>query len=60
MEVEQTEPVQMNIYQSNTYRNDLIWQDFDDAPRVQGSQQVKDQQSYISVLVAYLIIPSSN
>ena len=41
-EVEPIEPVQMNIYQSNTYRKDLIWQHFDDAPRVQVRQQVKD------------------
>ena len=45
-------PVQMNIYQSNTYRKDLSWLHFDDEPWVQGRQQVKDQQSYISVFVA--------
>ena len=42
----------MNIYQSNTYRKDLNWLHFDDEPWVQGRQQVKDQQSYISVFVA--------
>ena len=50
----------MNIYQSNTYRKDLSWLYFDDEPRVQERQQVKDQQSYISVSVAYPAIPSSN
>ena len=32
---EAVEPVQMNIYQSNTYRKDLRWLHFDDEPRVQ-------------------------
>ena len=41
-EVEPVEPVQMNIYQSNTYRRDLSWLNFDDEPRVQEKQQVKD------------------
>ena len=50
----------MNIYQTNTYRKDLGWLHFDDEPRVQETQQVKDQQSYISVSVAYPAIPSSN
>ena len=34
-EVEPAEPVQMNIYQSNTYRIDLSWLHLDDEPRVQ-------------------------
>ena len=54
-EVEPVEPVLKNIYQSNTYRKD-----FDDEPRVQEKQQVKDQQSCISVFVACLTIPGSN
>ena len=45
-------PVQMNIYESNTYRKDLSWLHFDDEPWIQERQQVKDQQSYISVFVA--------
>ena len=60
MEVEPVEPVQMNIYQSNTYRKDLSWLHFDDEPRVQEKQQVKDQQSCIFVFVACLTIPSRN
>ena len=30
MEVEPVQPVQMSIYQSNTYRKDLIWLHFGD------------------------------
>ena len=52
-EVEPVEPVQMNIYQINTYRKDLSRLHFDDEPRVQQRQQVKDQQSCIFVSVAY-------
>ena len=59
-EVEPVEPVQMNIYQSNTYRKDLSRLHFDDEPRVQERQQVKDQQSCIFASVAYPTIPSSN
>ena len=58
--MEPGEPVLMNIYQSNTYRKDLGWPHFDDEPRVQEKQQVKDQQSCIFVFVACLTIPSSN
>ena len=50
----------MKIYQSNTYRKDLSWLHFDDEPRVQEKQQVKDQQSCIFVFVAYLTVPTSN
>ena len=59
-EVEPVEPVQINIYKSNTYRKDLSWLYIDNEPRVQERQQVKDQQSSISVFVAYPRIPSSN
>ena len=38
----------------------LTWLYFDNEPRVQERQQVKDQQSCISVFVAYPTIPSSN
>ena len=58
--MEPFEPVLKNIYQSNTYRKDLSWPHFDDEPRVQEKQQVKDQQSCISVFVACLTNPSSN
>ena len=37
-EVEQDEPVQMKIYQSNSYRKELSWLHFEDEPRVQKSQ----------------------
>ena len=48
------------FYQSNTYRKDLSWLHFDNEPRVQEKQQVKDQQSCIFVFVACQTIPSSN
>ena len=44
----------------NTYRKDLSWLHFDNEPRVRQSLQVKDQQSYIFIFIAYLTIPSSN
>ena len=53
-------PVQMNIYQINTNRKDLSWRPFQNKPRIQERQQVKDQKSCISVFVAYPTIPSSN
>ena len=37
-EVEPTEPVQINIYSSNTYRKDLSWLHFDDERRVEERQ----------------------
>ena len=43
IQVEPVEPVMRNIYQSNTYRKDLSWPHFNDEPRVQEKQQVKDQ-----------------
>ena len=52
--------VQMNIYHSNTYRKDLSWLHFDNEPRVQEMKQLKDQQSCISIFVAYPTISSSN
>ena len=53
-------PVLTNIYQSNTHKKDLSRPHFDDEPRVQEKQQVKDQQSCIFVFVACLAIPISN
>ena len=41
------------VYQSNICRKDLHWLHFDDEPRVQQRQQVKDQQSCKSFFVAY-------
>ena len=57
---EPVEPVQKNIYRSNTYRKDLSWPLLKDEPRVQERQQVKDQKCCISAFVAYLTIPSGN
>ena len=53
------EPDLKNIYQSNIYGKYLSWPHFDDEPRVQEKQQVKDQQSCISVFVACQTIPNS-
>ena len=39
---------------------DLSWPHFNDEPRVQEKQQVKDQQSCISIFVVCLTIPSNN
>ena len=41
--MEPVEPIQTNIYQSNTYREDLNGQHFEDESRVQERQQMKDQ-----------------
>ena len=59
-EAEPVEPVPKTIYKSNAYRKDLSWSHFDDEPRVQEKQQVKDQESCIFAFVACLTIPSSN
>ena len=39
--MEPVQLVQMNIYQTNTYRKDLSWLHFDDELMVQERQQVK-------------------
>ena len=52
--MEPVEPSQMNIYQSNTYRKDLSWLHFNNEPKFQKRQQMKGQQSYISIFIAYL------
>ena len=54
--MEPVEPVLMNVYQRNTCRKDLSELQFDDEPRVQKRQHVKDQLSCISVFVAFLTI----
>ena len=59
-ELEPVQPVQMNTYQSNTYRKVLSWLHFDDEPMVRERRKKKDLQSYISVFVGYPSILSSN
>ena len=54
------DPVQMNIFKSNTFRKYLSWLHFNDEPKIQETKQAKSQQSCISVFVAYPTIPSSN
>ena len=58
--VEPVQPVEMKIYQSNTFRKYFSWLLFDDEPWVQARQQLKNQQSYIPVSNVYLIFPSSS
>ena len=55
--MEPVEPVLKNICQSNTYGKDLSWSHLDDEHRVQERQQLKDQQSCMSVFVAYPKVP---
>ena len=55
-ELEPVQPVQMNIYQGNNYRKDLSRLHFNNDSRVQERLQGKDQQSWISIFVAYLTI----
>ena len=43
----------------NTYRKDLSWLHFHNEPRAQERQQVKDQDTNMSIFVAYLTIPSN-
>ena len=59
-EVEPLEPVQLNIDQSSTYQEMLAGYISTMWPRLHEKQEVKDQQSYISVLVAFLTFPSSS
>ena len=54
-EKEADKPVQMNIYQSNTYTKELSCLHFDDEPRVQERQQAEDQQSYVFVFCSLSI-----
>ena len=50
-EVEPVEPVLKNIYQSNTHRKDLSCPHFDDKPRIQEKQPVKDlKNTYCYIL----------
>ena len=58
-ERESVQAVQMNTCQKNTYREDGSWLNFDDEPRVQKRQQLKDKRSYIPVSVAYILYPSN-
>ena len=55
MDVKPVQPVQMNIYQSNT--NEKTWANFISMMRVWERYQVYDQQPYIHVSVAYQTYP---
>ena len=58
--MEPVQPVLMNIYLSNTDREDLSCLHFNNEPRAEERHKVKDQQSCISIFIAYPTIPSSN
>ena len=49
--MEPVEPVQTKIDESDTCRKELNWLHFDNEPRVQQRQEMKDQQSCISALL---------
>ena len=59
-ELELLKPDQMDMYQSNIYRKDLILLHFNDEPEVQEKQQVTDLQSPVSIFARYVAILSSN
>ena len=52
-EMEPGYPVHMKTYQSYTYRKELSWLSFVNEPSVQEGQQVKSEQSYKHLFVAY-------
>ena len=58
--MEPVQPVQLNAYQSNSYRKDLSWLHFDEEPLIQERQQVKEQQPCLSIFVAYPTISNSD
>ena len=57
--MELVERGKMNIYQSNTYRNNLSWLHLDNEPRVQEKEEWKDQQLCIFNFAPYLTNLSS-
>ena len=52
-EEESIQPVQMNLCQSNAYKLKLEWPHFDHGLRVEGEQQMQEQQAYVNVSAAY-------
>ena len=48
-EVELVEPVQINIYQSKTYRKDLSWLHFDDESSGQESEAAKERLAVLHI-----------
>ena len=54
-EVEPVQAIQMNNYQSDSYRKDFSWLHFDDEPRVQETQRVKDQYTQFGAMPSFLI-----
>ena len=52
---EPVQSIQMSIYESNTYREDLCWLHFEVDPRVQERQRMKDKQ-----LIQYMQVAAGN
>ena len=52
-EVEPVQVIQMNNYQSDSYRKDFSWLNFDD--EVQETQRVKDQYTQFGAMSSFLI-----
>ena len=57
--MEPVQSVQMDIYQSNTYRKELSRLHFLDVSRVQERQQVNNPQSYIFVIQQFQVATRS-
>ena len=59
-EVKPVQIVHMNISQSNIYRTDLTWLEFDDEQAAQEMQQGLNEQYYIPIFVICIALPSSS
>ena len=55
MDLEVVQPLWISIDQSNNYRKEFSWLHFDNEPRVQEGQLVKDQQFYRPISLIHLI-----
>ena len=56
--MELVQPVQMKIDQIDSYRKEFDWLHFDDEPRVQENQWVKEREPYILISVVHLRFPN--
>ena len=56
--VEPVEPVQMNMYQTNTYRKDVSWPYLHEEPRV-STEAADERPTVLYVYADNLTIPSS-
>ena len=59
--MEPVEPVLKNIYQTNTYRKDLSWPQFDDEPRLHSREAESEGPTVLDLRFCSLSnIPTSN